>query len=103
MLKDLKIKEDFVKFMRAYGVVGVAIGIVMGNAIAKVINGIVEGLIMPVIEVLLPGSRWQEAVLHLGRVNIKVGLVIAAIINLFAVAIVVFLMFKYLLKVEDSN
>jgi len=46
----------------------VAIGIVMGNAVAKVISGIVEGLI------------------------------IAALVNFFAISIVVFFMVKYVFK-----
>jgi len=102
-MKDFKIKEEFVQFMRSYGVIGVAIGIVMGNAVAKVITGIVEGLIMPIIEVILPGPKWQDALLHLGRVNIKVGLIIAAFVDFFAIAIVVFFMFKYILKVDEPK
>lgn len=71
------LKEDFIKFIKSYGVLGVAIGIVMGQAVAKVITVIVEGLIMPVIELILPGNKWQEAVIYLGRANIKLGLILS--------------------------
>ena len=96
-----KLKEEFKKFIKSSGVIGVAVGIVMGQAIAKVINVIVEGMVMPVIEVVLPGNKWQEAVLHLGRVNIKLGLTIAALIDFFAIAVVVFFLLKYILKWEE--
>ena len=95
-MRNLKLKEEFIEFIRTYGVIGVAIGIVMGNAVAKIINAVVEGLIMPVIEMILPGPKWQEAVLHLGRANIKIGIVIAAFIDFFAIAVVVFFMVRYL-------
>jgi len=58
---------------------------------------------MPLIEMVLPGPKWQEAVLHLGRASIKIGVIIAAFIDFFAIAIVVFFMVKYVLKVEVAD
>lgn len=98
-----EIKEEFLGFIKSYGVVGVAIGIVMGQAVAKVITVIVEGLVMPIIEVILPGSRWQEAVFYLGRANVKVGLIIAALIDFFAISVVVFFVVRYVLKIEPPK
>ncbi|MDD2689592.1 MAG: MscL family protein [Candidatus Omnitrophica bacterium] len=98
-----KLKEEFLKFIKSYGVIAVAIGIVMGQAIAKVITVIVEGLVMPVLEVVLPGNKWQDAVLHLGSINIKLGLIIAALIDFFTVSLVVFFLVRYILKVESPD
>lgn len=98
-----KIKEEFLKFIKSYGIIAVAIGIVMGQAIAKVITVIVEGLVMPVLEVVLPGNKWQDAVLYLGSINIKIGLIIAALIDFFAVSLVVFFLVRYILKVEPPD
>ena len=97
------IKEEFLRFIKSYGVLGVAIGIVMGQAVAKVITVIVEGLVMHILEVVLPGNKWQEAVLHLGRVNIKLGLIIAALIDFFSISLVVFFLVKYILRVETPK
>lgn len=101
VIKD--IREEFFKFIKSYGVLGIAIGIVMGQAVAKVITVIVEGLVMPILEVILPGNKWQEAVLHLGRVNIKLGLIIAALIDFVCISVVVFFMVKYILRVEEPK
>lgn len=98
-----EIHEDFLRFIKSYGVIGVAIGIVMGQAVAKVITVIVEGLVMPILEVLLPGNKWQEAVLHLWRINIKIGLIIAGLIDFFIIAAVVFFLVEYILKVDLNN
>ncbi len=89
--------------MRSYGVLGVAIGIVMGQAVARLITNVVEAVIMPVIEVILPGSRWQEAVWHVGKVNFKIGLIIAALINFFAVSLVVFFFVKHVFKLDSPQ
>ncbi|MFA6357839.1 MAG: MscL family protein [Candidatus Omnitrophota bacterium] len=98
-----ELREEFLQFIKSYGVIGVAIGIVMGQAVAKIITVIVEGLVMPVLEVLLPGNKWQEAVLHLWRINFKIGLIIAAFIDFFIISAVVFLFFKYILKVNPES
>jgi len=97
------IKEEFLRFIKSYGVIGVAIGIVMGQAVAKIINVTVEGLIMPVLEVVLPGNKWQEAVLHIGKINIKLGLIIAALIDFFAISLAVFFFVRYILRVETPK
>lgn len=94
------LKEEFLKFIKSYGVVGVAIGIVMGQAVAKLITVIVEGLVMPVLEVVLPGNKWQDAILHMGKINIKLGLIIAGLIDFLVVSAVVFFLVRYILKVE---
>jgi large conductance mechanosensitive channel len=91
------------QFIRSYAIIGVAIGIVIGQAAAKVITTIVEGLVMPVIGVILPGEKWQDAVFYFGRAHIKIGLIIAALLDFFTVALVVFLLVRYILKVETPK
>jgi len=97
-----EIKEEFIRFIKSYGVIGVAVAIVMGQAVAKLVTVIVEGLVMPILEVL-PGNKWQEAVLHLGRANIKLGLIIAAFIDFFAISLVVFFLVRYILNIETPK
>jgi large conductance mechanosensitive channel len=97
------IRSEFLKFIRSYGVLGVAVGIVMGQAVAKVITVIVEGLVMPIFECVLPGTKWQDAIWHLGRINIKIGLIIAAGINLFIISMVVFFLVKFILRIEPID
>jgi large conductance mechanosensitive channel len=103
-IKEMKeIKEEFIRFIKSYGVIGVAVAIVMGQAVAKLVTVIVEGLVMPILEVVLPGNKWQEAVLHLGRANIKLGLIIAAFIDFFAISLVVFFLVRYILNIETPK
>lgn len=97
------LKEEFSKFLRSYGVVGIAVGIVMGQAVAKVITVFVEGLVMPLIGMVLPGEKWQEAVFYIGKAHIKFGLIIAALIDFFAVSLAVFFFVRYILNIETPK
>ena len=97
------IRSEFLKFMRSYGVLGVAVGIVMGQAVAKVITVIVEGLVMPILEVVLPGAKWQDSIWHLWRINIKIGLIIAVFIDFFIISMVVFFLVKFILKIDPPD
>ena len=96
-------KTEFIKFIKSYGVFGVAVGIVMGQAVAKITTSIVEGLLMPLFELILPGQRWQEAVLVVGKVHFKIGLVIAALLDFFAIALVIFFIIRYVFRVESPS
>jgi len=97
------IRDEFLEFLQSYGVIGVAVGIVMGQAVAKVITVIVEDLVMPILEGVISGNKWQEAVWYLGSVKIKIGLIIAALIDFFIISVVVFFFVRYILKVKPHN
>lgn len=97
-----KIREDFFKFIKSQSILGVAIGIVIGQAFAKLINNIIEGLIMPVMEMFAPGTRWELITLNIGSVHLKIGSVISAVLNFFVVSVVVFFLIRFILKKEDD-
>jgi large conductance mechanosensitive channel len=94
------LRQEFKQFLKSYAILGVAIGIVIGQAAAKVITNIVGGLVMPILELVLPGSRWQEAVVAVGRVDIKLGLIVAALLDFFIVSVAVFFLVRYVLRVS---
>lgn len=41
--------KEFIDFIREKGVLGLAVGVIMGGAITKLVNSIVENLINPLI------------------------------------------------------
>ena len=59
-------KGEFMAFMRQYGVIGMAVGIVMGGAVAKLVTAIVADVAMPIIGIFVPGGNWREAFYLLG-------------------------------------
>lgn len=85
------------KFLKEYGVIGLAIGVIIGSKAGELVKAVVDGLLMPVVGMLLPSGDWQQ--LTLGP--LQIGLVLAATINFIIVAFFVFMFAKIVLK-EDA-
>ena len=95
-------KGDFMKFLKEYSVIGLAIGVIIGGKAGELVKSIVDGLLMPFLGPILSaaGGDWQAARLVIGPFNFAVGAVIAALINFVVVAYLVFLFSKKVLKEE---
>lgn len=85
--------HEFVDFVREQGVVGLAIGFVLGGSVSKVVTALVQDIIQPVIGLLF-GSTDGLKVLHLGPV--LYGDFLANFIDFIIVALVVYFVFKQL-------
>ena len=90
---------EFKKFLKEYGVIGLALGVIIGSKAGELVTAIVEGLLMPPIGIALArfGADWQK--LEVGP--FLIGKVIAALINFTVVAFFVFWASKKLLREES--
>lgn len=92
--------KEFTEFLREYKVVGVAIAFIMAGATTTLVQSLVANIIMPLISPVLPSGDWQTATLTLGPVTFGTGPFIAAVINFAILALVIFLIAKWILKEE---
>jgi len=105
--EDLMLQE-FKSFLTKSNALALAVGVIIGAATGKVVSGIVDDLLMPVIGLILPAGDWREAKLVLrtvvdskGKVTesaIAYGHLIGTFLDFFFIALVVFLVTKALLK-----
>jgi len=89
---------EFVDFIGKAGVLGLAIGFIMGTYVGKVVSALVQDLIMPIPGAFLPGGNWQKAVVSIPidqGMNFAVGDFVSVIIDFLIVAMVVFFIAKY--------
>lgn len=78
--------------MREKGVVGLAVGFLMGGAVSKFVTALVEDLISPFIGLALGKlGNLNEAALTIGSVSVKWGHFISTLIDFIVVAIVVYI------------
>jgi large conductance mechanosensitive channel len=93
---------EFMDFIGKAGVLGLAVGFIMGTYIGKVVSALVQDIIMPIPGALIPGGDWRKAIftLPVGQgMNFAVGDFVGVIIDFVIVACVVFLIAKYAKKI----
>jgi large conductance mechanosensitive channel len=92
--------KEFMEFLREYKIVGLALAFIMGTASTALVKSLVDNIVMPLINPLLPGGGWQQATLKFGPFAIKWGAFTAEALNFVILAFVVFLIAKKILKEE---
>jgi large conductance mechanosensitive channel len=86
----------FMDFIREQGVVGLAIGFVLGGAVSKTVTSLVDNIINPLVGLLMGKVDLVDKVLVIGSANIKWGAFASTIIDFVIVAAVVYFGFKAL-------
>ncbi len=95
--------EEFMDFLKKYQVIGLAVAFVIGSAASTLVTALVKDIIMPFVGVLIPGGDWQSTVLQIGPVKFMPGDFAGALINFIIIALVIFLLVKYIMKGDVSN
>jgi large conductance mechanosensitive channel len=91
--------KEFREFLLKQNAFALAIGVIIGAAIGRVVSGLVEDVLMPLIGLILPGGEWRNAQLTLSGANaIKYGDLFGRIVDFLVVALVVFLLTKAFLQ-----
>lgn len=95
--------KDFIDFVKKQGVVGLAIGFILGGAVSKVVSALVEDIINPIIGIFLGKiGDLSNLTLHIGSAYITFGHFVSILIDFVIVALVVYGGFKYL-KLDKSD
>jgi large conductance mechanosensitive channel len=100
--------KEFKDFLLKQQVLALAIAVIVGGAIGKVISSMVADILMPVISLLIPGGEWRGAKLILSRtvgadgkeiVNaVNYGTFVGAAVDFIIIAFAVYLITKALIK-----
>ena len=97
---------EFKEFIARGSVVDLAVGVVIGAAFGKIVTALVDGIVMPLVGVLLGGvsvSDWKlvlkpetvdAAGATVAEVAIRYGLLIQTLIDFLLIAFVIFVFLK---------
>jgi len=94
--------KEFTEFLKKYGVIGLAIAVVIGGKINEYVSATVSDILMPIIGAVLPQGDWKTWILELGPVKLAVGHWIGASIDFLIVAFFVFILSKLILREVDA-
>ena len=89
---------EFIEFINKYGVIGLAIGFIIGSASKDLVNALVADILMPVIMFFVPGGTWREATLTIGPVVLALGHFIGALLDYLIIALIVFFLMRQIKK-----
>jgi len=101
--------EDFKKFAFKGNVVDLAVGVIIGGAFGKIVSGIVDFLVMPVVSAVLPSGNWKELKWVLKEaakpedvVAVKYGALAGTVLDFFVISIVLFIVMSRIFKKKDE-
>lgn len=86
----------FVEFIRKQGVVGLAIGFLLGGAVSKIVTALVTDIINPLIGAALGSVDLIDRKFSIGTAEFLWGHFISALVDFIVVAAVVYYGFKLL-------
>jgi len=89
--------KGFTDFIREQGVVGLAVGFILGGAISKLVAAIVNDIVNPLLGLLLGAvGDLKEAYWQIGSAKIMYGDLISVIVDFIVIALVVYIGVKVL-------
>ena len=88
--------QGFIDFIREKGVVGLAIGFLIGGAVSKLVTSLVEDVINPLVGLALGKVGLAEASWTIGTAELKWGHFVSSIVDFIIIAAVVYFGFRLL-------
>jgi len=102
--------KGFKDFLLKNNVLALAVAVIVGGAVGKVVSSLAADLIMPIISLIIPGGEWRSAKLVIGKtvgpdgkevVNaLNYGTFFGNVVDFVIIAFVVYMMTKALIKEE---
>lgn len=97
--------KGFLAFLQETNALALAVGVIIGGAVGKVVSSLVGDILMPLISLAMPAGDWREAKIALTRTAdgaadkaLGVGTFSGTIVDFVIIAFVVYMITKTLLK-----
>lgn len=94
--------KEFKEFATKGNVVDLAIGVIIGGGFQKIVNSLVNDIIMPFISIFTGKIDFNDMMITIGDTSIKYGSFITNVINFLIIAFSVFLMVRYINKLNKT-
>lgn len=92
--------KEFLDFLKHYGIIGLAIAVIIGGKLNLLVTSLVNDLLTPLIFQPALKAAGVENIAQLNYNGIMYGRVIASLIDFMIVAFIIFLFAKKIMKEE---
>lgn len=83
--------KGFLEFIRTQGVVGLAVGFILGGAVSKVVTALVTDIVNPLVSVVLGSTEGLKLMkFSIGSVDLMLGDFVSVTIDFVIIAAVVY-------------
>ncbi len=87
--------KEFKEFALKGNIIDMAVGVVIGGAFQKIVNSLVNDIIMPLISIITGKVNFSEMMFTIEGVSIKYGNFITAVVDFLIIAFSIFIVIKY--------
>ena len=94
--------KEFKEFALKGNAIELAVGVVVGGAFQSIVKSLVNDIIMPLISALFGKVDFSEWVWKIGNSTVPYGSFISAIVNFLLVAFSLFLVVRYINKLNEK-
>ena len=90
--------RGFREFLVKNNVLALAVAVIVGGAVGKVVSSLAADILMPLISLVLPEGDWRTFAYPVGKSQLKAGNFFGTVVDFLIIALVVYLITKALLK-----
>lgn len=94
--------KEFKSFITRGNIIDLAIGVIIGGAFQKIVNSLVNDIIMPAISILTGKVDYSALGVTIGGATLKYGSFLTTIINFLIIALSIFVAIKVITKVNKK-
>jgi len=92
--------KEFKEFALRGNVIDLAVGVIIGAAFGKIVTSVVNDVIMPLLNPIMPGGDWRTMEVGPG---VKIGSLLGTMLDFVFVAFAVFLMVKAINRMKKRE
>ncbi len=96
------IRSQFLKglldFLKEYSVIGLAIGVIVGQTSKDLVDSLVKGFFMPIVELLVSKEKFENLVFVLRGVSFDIGRILSSFITFLIVMTLLYFIVKKIIK-----
>jgi large conductance mechanosensitive channel len=90
----MSLSSEFREFAMKGSVIDLAVGVVIGAAFGKIVDSLVNDIIMPIVGILTGGLDISHASVKIGEAELKYGNFIQTSLNFVIIAFTLFMVIK---------
>ena len=97
-----KIANEFKEFISKGNVLDLAVGVIIGGAVQKIVTSLVNDIIMPILGIIIGGHDFTKLTLKFKDATINYGTFIQNILDFLLMALCIFFIIKLFNKLKDG-